>query len=368
MVRSVLADTDRQAGVRDWFNLPASWDDNFNATLPVLLNLQGIEPLQKDPTPDAFYRAVLGGLRDVGLRGPTCDRLLSEPFIAYTQFSRGLRELVASGHPRRPVILLDEFDVIDTMADKAAFYHALRTIVADVQGVTWIAVSALGLYMEIRDYASPLFNIFKIVTKGRMDEEAARKLVTSPWESGGSLEDTALSISPDAVYAILEEAGNYPYFIQMLGSEIVDYVNAVQTNRVRYGTVLQVVEQRLMGEGGAADLAFDYMWQGASPTGKLLLLTLLQRDLAMGHDQLKAAAHRLLESRGRADLVSALLSQFEDSLTRLTYMDAVRHVRGSGYVFGVPIFRRLLVRKAERIDLEGAAIEGLAASMLMVGQ
>jgi hypothetical protein len=362
MVQAILRDTDRQAGVRDWFDVPASWDASLNATVPVLLNLQGIEALQKDATPTAFCRAVLHGLSDAGLRGPTCDRLLSEPIIANAQFTRGLRELVARAGGRRPVILLDEFDVVEAMIEKAGFYSALRTVVDDVQGVTWIVVSALGLYKEIRDYASPLFNIFKIVTMGRLDTEAARRLVTSPWETGGNLANASLSILPDAVYAILEEAGYHPYFIQMLCSKVVDFVNSTRSNQVRFSTVQQVVDRRMVIEGSAADLAFDYMWHSASPTGRLLLLTLLHRDLAMAHDELKSAARRLLEDRGRADLVEVLLTQFDDSLTRLTYMDAVRHVSGAGYAFAVPIFRRLLVRKDERIGLEAATIEELATS------
>lgn len=360
MVRSVLADTDRRDGVRTWFQVAQSWDAKLNATVPVLLNLQGIEALQKEPTQTAFYHAVLGGLRDAGLHGPVCDRLLTEPFVSHAQFARGMRELLAVADGRRPVILLDEFDVMDAMADKAAFYSALRTVVADLQSITWIVVSALGLYREIRDYGSPLFNIFKIVTMGRMDNEAAHKLVTSPWESGGSLADAGLRFLDDAVYTILDEAGYHPYFIQMLCSEVVDFVNAVGSNQVRVSTVQQVVEQQMMFEGGAADLAFDYMWEGASPTGRLLLLTLLHRDLAMAHDELRAAARQLLEKRGQADLVGVLLRQFDDSLTRLMYMDAIRHVPGAGYAFSIPIFRRLLVRKAERIGLEAAAIEELA--------
>lgn len=265
------------------------------------------------------------------------------------------------------MILLDEFDVLDAMADKIAFYHALRTVVAEVQGVTWIVVSALGLYKEIREYASPLFNIFKIVMMGRLDAEAASRLVTSPWEPGGSLANAELTILPDAVDAILDEAGNHPYFIQMLCSEIVDFVNGARSNHVRFSTVQQVVDRRMVTEGGAADLSFDYMWQGANPAGRLLLLTLLHRDLAMAHDELKAAARQLLTAHGHADLAAVLPAQFDDSLRRLTYVNAVRHAPGAGYEFSIPIFRRLLVRKAERIDLEAAAIEELSVPVVEVG-
>jgi hypothetical protein len=82
---------------------------------------------------------------------------------------------------------------------------------------------------------------------------------------------------------------------------------------------------------------------------------------------LKTAARRLLEIHDRADLAGVLLAQFDDSVTRLTYMDAVRHVPGAGYAFGIPIFRRLLVRRAERNDLEAATIEELARSVVGAG-
>jgi hypothetical protein len=131
--------------------------------------------------------------------------------------------------------------------------------------------------------------------------------------------------------------------------------------------VQQVVDRKIVAERGAAGLSFDYMWQGASPTGRLLLLTLLHRDLAMAHDELKAAARQLLATRGRADLAGMLLAHFDDSLSRLTHIDAVRHVPGAGYEFGIPIFRRLLVRKAERIDLEAAMIEELSGPVVEVG-
>ncbi len=48
-------------------------------------------------------------------------------------------------------------------------------------------------------------------------------------------------------------------------------------------------------------------------------------------------------------------------------MDAVRHVPGAGYAFGIPILRRLLVRKMGRIDLESATIEELATGAMAVG-
>ena len=363
MVRAVLSDTDRSRGARDWFELPAAWDAALNETVPVLLNLQGVQALQTGmPTPSAFHHAVLGALREAGMRSSSVDTLLSEPVISFTQFTRGMNEVVRAAGGRRPVILVDEFDILDTMQDKVGFYGLLRTAVASIQKVTWIVASAMGLYKELRDYASPLFNIFKITPMGRIDTEAARQLVLSPWETGGSHQDASLNIVGDAVETIIDEAGNYPYFIQLLCSSTIDYVNAMHSNRVSFATVQHVIEKQLMLKQGAANLYFDFMWEGSGPSGRLLMLTLLYSHSSMNAEELKNAALRILDRRDRSALAGCLLANFDDSLRRLTYMDALRNTSGSGYTFSIPIFRRLLVRRSEGEDLEGAVIDELAAT------
>ena len=358
MVRAVLTDTDGRSGVRSWFELPQTWHEALDSTAPVILDLQAIDWPDGIPTPTSFHHAVLAALRNVGLRCKLSDMLLDEPWVTSTQFVKALEAVVREARGIRPVMLVDEFDILDRMAEKSSFYGPLRAAISAVQGVTWIVASALGLYNEVRDYESPLFNVFKIIPLARLEPDAARRLVLGPW---GQDRGTALVFADDAVDAIVEEAGRYPYFIQLVCSEVVDHVNRrTHTNFVQYKTVLHVIERHMLNEGSAASEHFAYLWDRAGGIGRLILLALLHHPGALRHDELKnAMLLRLLDqapaSRARA------ASAFDDSLQRLLVVDAVRKVPGGGYAFGIPLFRRLLLKRHEREDLLQAAYQTLKA-------
>jgi AAA ATPase domain len=360
MVRAALSDRGGRTGVRSWFALPESWHPALDSTVPVMLNLQGVDVLRDNPTPTGFYHAVLGALRDGGLSCPFSQQLLDDPVVAATQFVKALRDIVQGGHGLRPVMLVDEFDVLDKMADKS-LYAYFRTAIASVQGITWIVASALGLYNEVRDYESPLFNVFKIVSMVQLEHEAARRLVLDPWDRVPA-DGSRLRFADDAVESILEAAGRNPYFIQLLCSEVVGYANAARSNYVQYTTVVQAIDRRILTDSGAASEHFAYLWDRAGNMGKLILLTLLHNPLAMGHEELREEMVRLL--RGHLGVVAepASLRGFEDHLQRLTIVDAIRLGPG-GYSFGIPLFRRLLLKRAERGDLERTTAFALAAEL-----
>lgn len=359
MVRSVLADTDGRTGVRGWFELPEAWHEALDSTVPVFLNLQGIDWADGTPTATGFYHAVLAALHEAGLHSPDSARLLAEPSVTFTQFVGALRSVVRATGGVRPVMLVDEFDVLDQIAEKSNFYGPLRTAISSVQGVTWIVASALGLYNDVRVYESPLFNVFKIINLGILDPDAAQQLVRSPWDRAeGEPDWSPLRFADDAVEAILEESGRYPYFVQLLCSEVVDHANRTRTGYVQYKTVLQVIERNMLTEGSAASEHFAYLWDRAGGVGKLVLLALLRHPGAMARDELHAAMLRLL---GPAASTGITPEAFDDNLQRLIVVDAVRRVPGGGYSFGIPIFRRLLLNRNEREDLEQAAHQALAA-------
>jgi hypothetical protein len=363
MVRSVLDDTGGQTGVRRWFELPDGWHEALDATVPVFLNLQAVDWAGGTPTATGFYHAVLAALRDAGLRSAGGDRLLAEPSVTFTQFVGALRAVVRGASGVRPVMIVDEFDVLDQVAETSFFYGPLRSAISSVQGVTWIVASALGLYHEVRAYESPLFNVFKIINLGLLDPDAAKRLVLSPWEQESAVRDgPPLRFADDAVEAILEEAGRYPYFVQLLCSEIVDHVNRTRTGFVQYRTVLHVIERHMLTEGSAASEHFAYLWDRAGGVGKLILYALLRHPGAMSRDELREAVRDLLGPDAGDGRATAALDAFDDSMQRLVVVDAVRHSPGGGYAFGIPIFRRLLLKRNEREDLRRAAHKALATN------
>jgi len=346
MIEAVLRDTDRRAGVRAWFDIPPRWDAPLNATVPVRLDLQRLG-LRKASAAE-FYRAVLEALHAGGLRSEWTEVVVREPAPTFAQFREGIADIVRGVNGLRLVILLDEFDVVAEMPDRLSFFDGLRTTVADVKEITWIIVSASGLYQDLHDYASPLFNVFQIKEMSRLDDEAAKALVLSPWATAAD-RTASLVIAEDAVETILEETGNHPWMLQMLCSEIVDHVNAIRSNVVRSSTVDQVIQQRLIGQGSAADTYFEHMWEQASGVGKLLLLALLNNLTVMRRDELAAGAIQILRAYSRPDLTAALLAGVDRNLKQLARMEAMRSSPG-GYAYGVPLFRRVLAYRDSRDD------------------
>jgi len=364
MVRAVLTDTGGRSGARSWFDLPQTWYEALDSTAPVILDLQAIEWRNDTPTATGFYQAVLAALRDADLRSDGSDWLLDEPSVTGTQFVQALRAILRDAGDVRPVMLVDEFDILDQIAEASSFYGPLRHVISTVQGVTWVVASALGLYKEVRDYESPLFNVFKIIDLGLLEPDAARRLIRSPWQQDQDGRDVSgrsrLRFADDAVEAILEESGCYPYFIQLLCSEIVEHVNATRTSYVEHKTVFQVIEQQMVTESSAASEHFAYLWDRAGGMGKLILLTLLRHPGVMAKDELEEAVQRYLRGNGLAGRASSLLPDYDDSLQRLLVVEAVQRAPGGGYRFGIPLFRRLLLKRNEREDLEEAAYQALA--------
>jgi hypothetical protein len=355
MVRAVLADVDGSMGARAWFDLPQSWYQALDATAPVLLDLQAIEWDAGTPRATSFYRSVLQVLAEAGLRSERNDWLVDEPTVSATQFTQALQAILAAARGVRPVILVDEFDILDRGSDKSPFYGFLRHVISTVQGVTWIVAGALALQSEAGDYESPMFNVFKIINLGVIEPDAARRLIRFPWqEDGDSAPAGRLQLTDDAVGAILDEAGCYPYFVQLLCSEIVDYVNTVSFNAVvRYQTVVQVIERRMMSAGSPASEHFAYLWERARRVGRLVLLELLRRPDSMGLRELRQSVTRRLTEVG----VETPLDDFDDTVRRLVVVHAVRRTPEGRIAFSIPLFRRLLVKRGEREDLQRSVLE-----------
>jgi len=342
-----------QIGVRASFDVPEAWNASLDAVQPVLMDMQGIDRMGERLTSTEFYRAMLDALACAALETAESTILRGAAFIRTAEFEQVLLTLRRARPGLRFLFLLDEFDVVDLIVDKA-FYGQLRHIITTVPGVTWIIVSALGLYKDVHEYESPLFNVFKIVDLDRLEADPARRLVLDPWQRRGSypvgVDDTpTLYFTDDSIEAILYETGCYPYFIQLLCSATVEQVNRARTNYVLHATVYTLIE-KLIAPGSEAFEHFEYLWVHAGSVGQAILLTLLGSVEPPTQKELRAAVLTQLEERCNRRS-SHWATSYADSLRRLQRVEAVRLETNNRYRFGIPLFRRLLARRSEREEL-----------------
>ncbi|MFN8080496.1 MAG: ATP-binding protein [Kineosporiaceae bacterium] len=359
MLLAVLGDTAEPRPVRGWFGLPDTWNSALDVTVAVDFDLQGSELAGQNPTPAGFYRAGLEALTGAGLTSEVIDQLREEPMLTAAQFVRGLRSVLSD--ERRLVVLVDEFDILDRLEDTSFFYGPLRHVISSVQGVTWVVASALGLSHQVRDYESPLFNIFKIIDLGALGPEATSRLILSPWQNTGGTHESSgheLQFADDALLAIVHESGQHPYFVQMLCSYIVYHANRFRTNFIQHRTVMKVIEEIVVTEPKARQY-LNYLWGAAGPLGKAILLELLRDPEAVGADALRLAVNRRLARDDLLDLPVTSPEAYEASLQQLIDVSAVRELPHVAYQFAVPLLRRLVLRRSEHEDLDRSVSDAL---------
>jgi len=365
MLKNIIEDSTDTSQIRLQLGIPSEWYAALNKLQPVLLDMQSLERKRSLLTATEFYQAILAGLMDIGLGSGEIERLLTEPYVTVNQIERVLAQTVREHHIGGLVLLLDEFDLLDLIADKS-FYAHLRHIISHVQTVTWIITSALGLYKEVRDYESPLFNVFKIIAVGRLDREAARQLILAPWQPI-SLESPqqkpGLHFMDDAMHVILNETGCHPYFIQLLCSTIVEHVNLTRTNYVLSRTVYEVIE-KLIEPRSAAYEHFAYFWDRADGMGKAILLLLLSRTEPLTPEALQDIIQQRLAEPPVNLPAPWLVIKYNQSLLRLQAVEAVIPDNANRLMFGIPLFRQLLIRRSQRENLWESTVQLLQTDYL----
>ncbi len=364
MLKAIVDDEQGQGHIRKWFQVPDAWYPALDRLHAIPLDLQSVERQQGALTPSAFYQAILGRIRELGLDSQLLSAMLSEPRVTTTLFTKTLELTLQQHAGTRLVFLLDEFDVVDTITDKT-FYAHLRHTISQVQGATWIIASALGLDRAVSDYESPLFNVFKIINLERLDAAAARRLILDPWQAGageGADDQVTLQFTDDAVDAILYETGCYPYFIQLLCSAIVEQINLARTNYVQRGMVYQVID-KIIASRSAAYEHFVFPWDRADGIGKVTLLVLLSQIESPNTHELKHLVWERLHDRGISAAPNVLLALYDEGLRQLQAVDAVALDHHNRYVFAIPLFRRLLLERKNHSDLWTNAFQELQADL-----
>ena len=341
-------------GARERFQVPPAWSRRLEALRVVFLDLSGMPGVGKHISASEFYFEVSAAVaRAVGLvPDPSIAPRAMNRVIFQQELERYLAALPAGGYL---VLLLDEFDVVETITDPEFYYH-LRHVITYLQRITWVVASAAGLYQAVQDYASPLFNVFRIVELTRLDPDDARRLILDP------LAGQRVQFLDEAVEAVLEQTGCHPYFLQLLCSEVIEHINARETNYVLRSTV-QLVVEKIVGHGRATYDPFAYLWDHTRPFSRLILAHLLAAPDMLDRPTLWAGLRARLSGvaeRGDDDEVR-LEAEFERHLLWLqNVVEAIVPDAHGHYGFGIPLFRYWLNERARREELFTDALAQVA--------
>jgi len=189
----------------------------------------------------AIVEQISGSL-EIPLNIPTPQSFEEDPYVFTQSF---LPDIFAALKGKKLVLLLDEFDVLNTYKEDAAvehFFPFLQSIINRQPHLHIIAVVGRRL-----DEIPLLLSLFKGAPNheiGLLDRRGAQRLILKP--SQGVLEYDAA-----AIHALLDLSQCHPYFTQLLCHVTFASVREVNRCTVHRADVEEIVERAIVsGEAG----------------------------------------------------------------------------------------------------------------------
>lgn len=247
--------------------------------------------------------------------------------------------LQSLGNDVRPIILFDEFDVLDVAAEERlpeaaaarAFFPFLRRLMEDEPRLAFVFV--VGRKAE--ELSINVKATFKTVRYQRisvLDIESARQLIGLA-ESDGTLHFTA-----PAIDHLLSLTTGHPYFTQLVCQLLFDQAYAespATTPTVDVNDVERVIPKALE----AGENIFEWIWDGLPPAERVIFSAVAEvtgADDVISEEELTG----VLQRHG----IRILIRELELAPKTLIEWEMLRRVDG-GYGFFIDLMRRWVAQR-----------------------
>jgi photosystem II stability/assembly factor-like uncharacterized protein len=276
--------------------LPRHLGDRY---MPVMIDLQGLLSTGES----AFFSEIAETIYDelifkgCDVNEPSRQELDRDPGGYFRRHF--LAEVCKSLGNRRLLLLFDELEVLEQRIRAGSLSQQIlpyfRSLMQHEQQISFIFAGTHRLDELTSDYWAVLFNLAVYFDVGYLNRPEVDRLFTEP--TAGFFEFDQLAL--DKAFQL---TGGHPHFSQLVARELVelrnhellDYITVQDMNRVAE----TVVEK--------GKLHISYLWEGATRTERLLLLTLCELLSREGLATVQAA-HGYLSTRSISpgDLPSA---------------------------------------------------------------
>ncbi len=202
---------------------------------------------------------------------PTVESFEKRPFLRFDEFLDELTKLIS---PYSYIFLmLDEFEEIEYKIKQGIFQKNLleefRSIMQHREKLFLIFSGSHALNEMCKDFWSPFFHIAEPIKIGYLSDEAATRLITTPWEN------FPISYELAAVKEIMRITGNQPMLIQVICRTLIDQMNEQLDSqqilpykfpKLRIQNVHEAIGQSLTGS-----YYFEAMWNSLEKSEQMLL-------------------------------------------------------------------------------------------------
>lgn len=258
-------------------------------------------------------------------------------------FSAAVKQIAADGY--RPTLCLDELEELtEREAFDDDFFEALRSLASQRQ-LAFVTASgeSVEVLLQRGGRTSPFYNLFTDILLSGLSDEAARALLTEPFQA------STLNAPPDEyVTEVLKLAGHYPFYLQMAAYHLFEA-------REKDG----VVDHHALRQAFARDVErhFRDLWRHLSPDEQAGVQRLAGRQIVV-QDWARTCEH----------LLRCGLAEGEAEDPRL-FSDVFAQMVKTGEVERKQAPRRRQLRTPRRVGqvtppLYGYALVALASAVL----
>lgn len=268
------------------------------------------------------------------------------------------------GPDRRPVLLFDEFDVLDSTSEEhiahnaaaRVFFPYLRCLLDEEPRLGFVFVvgrKADELSIDVK----ALFKAAPALRVSVLDEPSAYELITTAQREGSLIFEKA------AVRRILALTAGHPYFAQLVCKILWNRLHAShphETPRVESSHVEAIIPEVL--EAGRN--VFEWIWEGLPPAERVIFSA-----IASTSDERSGVTPEELQNILHYHGIRISIGELDQAPNMLVEWEMLQKKAGGGYGFFVELLRRWVASRKPlpRVKDEQHRIVPLAETLYKAG-
>jgi AAA+ ATPase superfamily predicted ATPase len=252
----------------------------------------------------------------------------------YKVFSKLLDDIHAAYPDKNKLVLIDEYELIETKSKEGSlsqnFVPYLSGLLESEKHISFIFTGSRTLEERGNDYWQNLFGKSLFRNVSFLSEQDTMRLITQPIEG-------QITFSEGVLNAIYRLTSGQPFYTQIVGQNIVDYVNETEKLNIDIEDLNRIVNEIL--ENPLPQMI--YFWNSL-PQGQMLMLSLLA-DILDDPEKNISPAEIIKQSKKKKlgiSLDSHLVNTLLEGLYHLKYVSKT----DNGYSFQIDLMRQWIKR------------------------
>jgi len=304
--------------------------ENF---IPILIDMQTMAGLKNEG--EFFEKFAQETLKYVDNRFSMNNyNFHSESESPYKVFSKLLDDIHEAYPDKTKLILIDEYELIEIKSKEGSlspnFVPFLSGLLESEMHISFIFTGSRTLEERGNDYWQNLFGKSLFRNVSFLSEQDTMRLITQPVEE-------QITFNEDVLNAIYRLTSGQPFYTQIVGQNIVDYVNETEKTHIENSDLNQIVNEIL--ENPLPQMI--YFWNSL-PQGQMLMLSLLADILDDSDKNINSA--EIIKQTKKKKLGITLNSHLVNTLLEGLYHQNYVTKSDSGYRFQIDLMRQWIKR------------------------